>query len=163
MKFTLIPRLGARAPWILAALIMSGCASTPEPVPAPPRLGNPEVTEVEAVLDAVERSIEQHDLAGVLRHVSVYYRDGEGNDYSKMRTFLATMFNSYGPIDVERTETKITVQDTHAEVYEKFQTRATAQAGYGGSDVDETGSVKVRLERVAGDWLITEWVAAAER
>jgi len=149
--------------WILAAFIMTGCASTPEPAPVSPGLGSPERSKVEAVLDAVERSIGQHDLAGVLRHVSVYYRDGEGNDYSKLRTFLATMFSSYGPIDVERTETKITVQDTHAEVYEKFQTRATAQAGFAGPDIDETGYVKVRLERVAGDWLITEWLAAGER
>jgi hypothetical protein len=148
---------------IFAALVAAGCASTPEPVPLPARSEIADAPDVSAVLDAVERGIEQHNLASVLRHVSVYYRDGDGNDYSKMRAFLATMFNSYGPIDVERTETKIDVQGEHAEVHEQFRTRATPRAGSVGPDVDETGFVKVRLERVAGDWLITEWVAAAER
>ena len=114
------------------------------------------------MLDAVERGIEQNDLAGVLRHVSVYYRDGKGNDYSTLRTFLAEMLSSYGSIEIERTETKITVQGTHAEVYEQFKTRATPRAGSAGPDVDEASAVKVRLERVAGDWLITEWVAAGQ-
>ena len=163
MKFTFTSRWNGWALFVLTALAAAGCASTPDPAPLPARPETSDMPGVSAVLDSVELGIEQHNLAGVLRHVSVYYRDGEGNDYSKLRTFLATMFNSYGTIDVERTETKIDVQGAQAEVHEQFRTRATPGAGSVGPDMDETGFVKVRLERVAGDWLITEWVAAAER
>ncbi len=163
MRFMFTSRRSGWALCIIATLVVCGCASTPDPVPLPARPVSSDMPKVRAVLDAVERGIEQHDLADVLRHVSVYYRDGDDNDYSKLRTFLTTMFSSYGPIDIKRTETKITVQGARAEVHEQFRTRATPRAGSVGPDVDETGFVKVRLERVAGDWLITEWVAAAGR
>ena len=146
---------------VLAALVAGGCASAPPPPPV--TSAAPEESRIIGVLDDVERGIEKHDVAAVLRHVSVFYHDAAGTDYSKLRTFLSTMFEGYETIEVERTPMIVSVQNTRAQVRERFVTRATPRPGTGVSPIDQVGYVVVRLERVAGDWLITEWAAAAEQ
>jgi len=159
--FAPVPKL--RTLCALAGFIVWGCASAPELVPEAVQPASAEEREVIAVLDAVERSVERHDLAGVLRQVSVYYRDGRGNNFKKVQMFLERMFSDYGTIDIQRSETSVTVQNTHAEVRERFVTRATPRSGTGVPAIEGGGPVVIRLEQVAGDWLITEWVATAGR
>jgi len=160
MKPTSLSPRRAGTSCILAVLVTWGCASVPPP---PVASVTSEESRIIRVLDDVERGIEEHDVAAVLRHVSVFYHDAEGTDYSKLRTFLSTMFGDYGTIEVERTPMIVSVQNTRAQVRERFVTRATPRPGTGASPIDQAGYVVVRLERVAGDWLITEWAAAAEQ
>jgi len=169
MKRMFAPVLEVCALSVVAGLVLGGCVSAPVPVPVPVPVSGPaeplsgEAREVAAVLDAMERSLEDHDLAGVLRQVSVYYRDGRGNDYMQLEKFLERMLSEYVTIDIERSETRVTVRNTHAEVCERFVTRATPRAGAGVPAIDQDGPVVIRLERVAGDWLVAEWATAAER
>jgi len=152
--------LSAIAAYLPVVAVIAGCASTPKR--GADEFARAEADEIAAVLDAVERSVEQHDLAGVLRHVWVYYRDAEENDYMKLRMLLATTFRNYGTIEIERKGTSITVQNDRATARERFATQATPRPGTDVPSIDEAGAVVIRLEQVAGDWLITEWLPAAE-
>jgi hypothetical protein len=157
---------------LLATVFLAGCASTDKPQkvvdspfaseldervvePAEPR--SPETLEVMAVLDSVERGIEDQDLDRILRQVSSYYKDEQDNSYAKLTLFFKKMFAKYMDIDVQRTGTLVAVEGQTAEVTEKFATKATARPGSGAPSIDESGIVTIRLRRILGEWNITEW------
>lgn len=154
---------------LLAMMVICGCRSTVSepPIPdvfdlsapvTPPAVpATPEALEVMAALDNIERAIEEHNLAGILQQISVYYSDESNNSYPKLRLYFLDMFEDYSIIDVRRTETTVTVKGSLAEVHEQFATSATPTPDSGAPPIDETGAVTIRLRRVAGEWLVTEW------
>lgn len=150
---------------MLAPLVLlAGCANTfGIRVPGLEQLGQAsgltpsDEEKIVAVLDDVQRGMQNRQIYKVLANVSHNYYDSEGRDYSALEADLTEFFKKYREIRITRVTPKIQVQGDFARVIETFGTTAEPYDPTIEPPISLQGQVAVTLEKVGGRWQIVEW------
>ena len=160
-------RLGRRLGFglMLAPLaFLAGCANTfGIGVPGLEQLGQAsglapsDEEKIVAVLDDVQRGMQNKQIYKVLANVSRNYYDGEGRDYNAIQAALTEFFKKYREVRITRVTPKIQVQGDYARAIETFGTAAEPNDPTIEPPINLQGQVAVTLERVGGRWQIIEW------
>jgi hypothetical protein len=144
---------------VLVASLSGGCQTPSLPVDIPlitgPRLSDEQV--IEAVLEDVQRGMQERRVYKVLAHVSRNYRDAEGRDYEDIQEYLRRIFELYREIRITRARPEIVVQGYEARVIETFGTQARPFRPEEAPPLQLQGQLAVFLEKVDNRWLIVEW------
>jgi hypothetical protein len=108
------------------------------------------------IADAAE-SAREKDIKGVLEHVSLSYKDEEGNDRDGMKGLLFYYFRSYERVGIFVRDVEISVEGDRADASVKV-------IFTGGEDIDEVGDVipssgsgyllDLKLRREDDTWMV---------
>ncbi len=144
--------------WLTVLVAVLGC-ETPMRIEAPPLAGLRATQEdqINAVLNDVQRGLENRQLYRVLAHVSPNYRDGNGHTYDDLPPRFNALFERYRSIQIRRTRPRIFVLGDYAHAVETFGTNAEPRDTMEHSPLNIEGSVVVYFERVGNRWMITSW------
>lgn len=151
---------------VACLLCLTGCKSVPPSLanlPGVKQIGQAtgltpgDAEKIAAVMDDVERGIENRQIFKVMAHVAGTYHDAEGRTYDSIRAYLADMFKRYKTIRITRTPPKITVQENRAKVVDTFGTVAEPHDPQSDPPINMQGQVAIMLEKAGNDWLIVEW------
>jgi hypothetical protein len=144
--------------------LLAGCANTfGFGVPGLDRLGQAsglartDEEKIAAVLDDVQRGMQNKQIYKVLANVSRNYYDSEGRDYNALQADLAEFFKKYREVRITRVTPKIQVQGDYARAIETFGTAAEPNDPAVEPPINLQGQVAVTLEKVGGHWQIVEW------
>jgi len=113
--------------------------------------------KIVAVLDDVQRGMQNRQIYKVLAHVSRNYYDSEGRDYQQLQEDLAELFKKYREIRITRVTPRVQVVGDYARAIETFGTFAEPNDPAVEPPINLQGQVAVTLEKVGGRWQIVEW------
>lgn len=111
---------------------------------------------IRAVLSDGETAIEAKDLARVMSHVSLQYRDEQGFAYLTVKKLLEMAFDEFEGLDVRLSDVNIEVQEDRALVQTDSRVIITAQGekAYIIGDHEEPVPVRIALAKETLKWRI---------
>jgi hypothetical protein len=145
---------------LLVASLAAGCQSLNQLPVEIPLITGPKLSDevvIAAVLDDVQRGMQERKVFKVLAHVSRNYRDAEGRDYSGIQRYLNEIFSLYREIRITRVSPVVEVRGYQATATETFGTIAEPFDPSKAPPVQIQGQMRVFLEKVDNRWLIVEW------
>ena len=113
--------------------------------------------QIAALLDDVQRGMQNRSIYKVLANVSRSYHDAEGRDYDALEQHLSEFFKRYRDIRITRVAPNVLVQGDQARAVETFGTTAKPADANRDLELFLQGQVTVNPERVEGKWKIIEW------
>ncbi|MBX7255492.1 MAG: hypothetical protein K1Y02_03935 [Candidatus Hydrogenedentes bacterium] len=145
---------------LLAAAFVRCNSPITEEMPSIPGITSQKVSDedqIAAVLTDIHQGIQSRRIFKVLAHISRSYSDPEGMDYTALQNYLNEFFKNYKEVRVTRVPPRVFVQGTRARVVETFGTRAEPFNAEKNPPLNIQGQVNIYLEKVNGEWQITEW------
>ncbi len=140
------------------AVTMVGCqGELPVNVPVVSSGQLSDEDQIATMLNDVRDGLQTRRIYKVLAHVSRNYTDPQGRDYDALQRFLVDIFKNYREIRITRVPPRVIVQDGRARVIETFGTRAEPIKPQVNPPINLQGQVNIYLEKVDGEWMITEW------
>jgi len=113
--------------------------------------------QIAAIMDDVQRGMQNRSIYKVLAHVARSYHDAEGRDYDALQQDLSDFFKRYKDIRITRVPPNVLVQGNRARVIETFGTTAKPEDPDNDIEIFLQGQVTAYLERIDGRWKIVEW------
>ncbi len=119
------------------------------------------VTEEERIRRTLmdgKRAIEREDLKGVMKHISMFYRDDYGFTYLRVRALFQRLFEEFDDIQifVDRMEVELKNDDNATATLLTWATaRGKEGKGYIACSGQEPCRVRIDLEKGGGSWRVT--------